>query len=176
MEPGNFMNAVYLLLGSNLGNKEGNLKTACRMLRKFGKIRKQSGIYETEPWGYEDNRNFFNKAILLDTLLNPFELLTELLKIEISIGRVRQHKQWVAREIDIDIIFYNNLVIEEENLIIPHPFLNNRKFALVPIKEIAPSFVHPVAGKTISQLYKECKDDSEVELLHAPSFDCITPN
>jgi 2-amino-4-hydroxy-6-hydroxymethyldihydropteridine diphosphokinase len=170
------MAIAYLLLGSNLGNKEDNLKNAVKLLKKFGKVRKHSAIYETEPWGFSDERNFFNAAICLETSLNPFELLTEILKIEISIGRKRQIKQWVAREIDIDIIFFDNLILSEEFLTIPHPHLKNRKFALAPLNEIAPSFIHPVLGKSITELLKECLDDCEVEILHSPSFDCITPN
>jgi len=170
------MNVAYLLLGSNLGNKEENLRNAVKLLKKFGKIRKRSAIYETEPWGFSDERNFFNIAVCMETSLNPFELLANILKIEISIGRKRQIRQWVAREIDIDIIFYDKLILNEEFLTIPHPHLKNRKFALVPLKEIASGFIHPVFGKSIAELLKECIDDCEVELLHYPSFDCITPN
>jgi 2-amino-4-hydroxy-6-hydroxymethyldihydropteridine diphosphokinase len=142
----------------------------------MGKVKKHSAIYETEPWGFTDERNFFNMAVSLETQLNPFELLTEILKIEISIGRTRQVKQWVAREIDIDIIFYDNEIITEEELIIPHPHLKNRKFALVPLNEIAPGLIHPLYRKTVKQLLSECPDESEVELLSAPTLDSISPN
>ena len=145
-------------------------------MKKLGKVKKHSAIYETEPWGFTDERNFFNMAVSLETQLNPFELLTEILKIEISIGRTRQVKQWVAREIDIDIIFYDNEIINEENLVIPHPHLKNRKFALVPLNEIAPGLIHPLYRKTVKQLLTECPDESEVELLQAPTLDSISPN
>ncbi|MFH0867286.1 MAG: 2-amino-4-hydroxy-6-hydroxymethyldihydropteridine diphosphokinase, partial [Bacteroidota bacterium] len=106
----------------------------------------------------------------------PFELLNEILKIEISVGRKRQEKQWIAREMDIDIIFYDNRIIYDECLIVPHPQLQKRKFVLVPLNDIAPRFIHPALGKNISTLLKECTDDSEVELIQAPSFDSIMPN
>lgn len=169
------MSTAYLLLGSNLGNKEENLWQAIKLLKKIGKVKKLSAIYETEPWGFSDDRNFFNLALSINTILNPYELITEILKIEISIGRKRQTKQWVAREIDIDIIFYEGLIINEEHLTIPHPQIKNRKFVLVPLKEIAPNFIHPVYRQSISELLKACPDESEVELLHEPTFD-ISPN
>jgi len=170
------MNTSYLLLGSNLGNKEENLRTAVKLLKKIGKVKKTSAIYETEPWGFSDERNFFNMALCLETSLKPFELLNEILKIEISIGRKRQTKQWVAREIDIDIIFYNDERINEETLVIPHPQIKNRKFVLVPLKEIAPNFIHPSFDKSITELLKECPDECEVEVLHEPLFESISPN
>ena len=169
------MNTAYLLLGTNLGNKEDNLKKALKYLKKLGKIKKHSAIYETEPWGFADERNFFNMAVCLETFLSPFELLNEILKIEIIIGRKRQEKQWIAREIDIDIIFYNDMVINDECLVVPHPQFQNRKFVLVPLNEIASRFIHPSFRKSISTLLKECNDDCDVELL-TPSFDSIIPN
>ena len=162
------MGVAYLLLGSNLGNKEDNLGKAVKLLRKIGKIKKQSALYETEPWGFSDRENFFNQAICLETFLSPPELLAELLKIETSIGRKRHAKQWVAREIDIDIIFYDNLVLSGEFLTIPHPLLKKRKFVLTPLKEIAPSFIHPIFGKNITDLLKECSDNCKVEILRPP--------
>lgn len=170
------MSLAYLLLGTNLGDKEDNLKKALKLLKKLGKIKKHSAIYETEPWGFSDERNFFNMAVCLETTLNPFELLNELLHIEISIGRKRQEKQWIAREMDIDILFYDDKIIQDEFLTIPHSKLQNRKFALVPLNEIAPRLNHPSFGKNIATLLKECDDDCEVELLQTPSFDSIMPN
>jgi 2-amino-4-hydroxy-6-hydroxymethyldihydropteridine diphosphokinase len=167
---------AYLLLGSNLGNKEENLREAVKLLKKSGKVKKHSAIYETEPWGFSDERNFFNIALCLETDKNPFELITEILKIEISIGRKRQTKQWVAREMDIDIIFFDDLIINEEHLTIPHPHAKNRKFVLAPLKEIAGNYVHPVERKSIADLLKECPDDCEVEVLHNPSFESISLN
>lgn len=170
------MSIAYLLIGTNLGNKEENIKKAIKLLKKVGRIKKHSAIYETEPWGFADDRNFFNMAVCLETTLNPFELLNEILKIEISIGRKRQERQWIAREIDIDIIFYDNKIIHDECLVVPHPQLQNRKFVLVPMNEIASRYVHPSIGKNIAALLNECSDDSAVEPMHTPSFDSITPN
>lgn len=170
------MSTVYLLLGTNLGNKEDNLKKAIKLIKKLGRIKKHSAIYETEPCGFMDERNFFNMAVCLETFLSPFELLNEILRIEISIGRKRQEKQWIAREIDIDIIFYDNRIIHDECLTVPHSQLQKRKFVLVPLNEIAPRYIHPSIGKNISTLLKECNDNCEVELLQAPSFDSIMPN
>lgn len=170
------MSTAYLLLGTNLGNKEDNLKKAIKLIKKLGRIKKHSAIYETEPWGFIEERNFFNMALCLETFLSPFELLNEILRIEISIGRKRQEKQWIAREIDIDIIFYDDRIIHDECLTVPHPQLQKRKFVLVPLNEIAPSFIHPSVGKNISTLLKECNDDCEVELMQAPSFYSIMPN
>ena len=168
------MSIAYLLLGSNLGNKEENLREAVNLLKKTGKVKKYSAVYETEPWGFTDERNFFNIALCLETDKNPFELINEILKIEMTIGRKRQTKQWVSREIDIDIIFFDNLVINEENLTIPHPHAKNRKFVLVPLKEIAGDYIHPVEKKSISELLKECPDESDVAALHEPSLDGIS--
>ena len=170
------MSIAYLLLGTNLGNKEENLRQAIKLLKKIGKVKKQSSIYETEPWGFSDERIFFNMALCFETDLNPFELISEILKIEISIGRNRQIKQWVAREIDIDIIFFDDIVLNEEHLTIPHPHAKNRKFVLVPLKEIASQFIHPGEGKSVSDLLIECPDESEVEILREPSLDGIFLN
>jgi len=169
------MGTAYLLLGSNLGNKEDNLNFAFKSLKKIGEIKKYSAIYETEPWGFSDSRNFFNMAVCIETSLNPYELLNEILKIEILAGRKKQSNQWVAREIDIDIIFYNDSIINEKHLIIPHPQLIFRKFVLVPLNEITPDFIHPVLGKSICKLLTECTDKSKVDYMHIPVINSIIP-
>ena len=157
------MSISYLALGSNLGNKEENIQKAVKAISCISEIKSCSSIYETEPWGFTDKNFFFNMALCINTELEAFSLLNEIIKIELLLGREREKKQWVARIIDIDILFYDNQIINQPNLIIPHPQLINRQFVLKPLLEIAPEFVHPVYQKSISILQKECKDICEVK-------------
>ncbi len=143
---------VYLLLGSNLGNRKEIIDKAVELLRqKVGVIILQSKDYETAPWGVTDQPDFLNLVVSIETRLKPFEILEKTQSIENQLGRVRKEK-WGARLIDIDILFYGNEIIDEPNLKIPHPLLQERDFALSPLAEIAPDFVHPVLGETISEL------------------------
>ena len=143
---------VYLLLGSNLGNKKEILNKAIELLvEKIGIIISQSKDYETKPWGVTDQPDFLNLAIAIHTKLTPLEILEQTQSIENQLGRIRKEK-WGARLIDIDIMFYGNEIIDETNLKIPHPLMQERDFALIPLAEIAPDFVHPVLRKTISEL------------------------
>ena len=162
------MNLVYLLLGSNLGNKTANLKKATDALRSFaGTIPVQSHLYASPPWGFEHNEDFVNQAVLLETELAPHELLAGIHDIESEMGRVREPEQagYQARIIDIDIIYFNRDIIKTASLEIPHPRIHLRRFVLVPLDEIAPDFLHPVLQKTQTQLLKECSDISEVTLI-----------
>ena len=143
---------VYLLLGSNLGNRKEIIDKAVELLRqKVGVIILQSKDYETAPWGVTDQPDFLNLVVSIETRLKPFEILEKTQSIENQLGRVRKEK-WGARLIDIDILFYGNEIIDEPNLKIPHPLLQERDFALSPLVEIAPDFVHPVLGQTILEL------------------------
>jgi 2-amino-4-hydroxy-6-hydroxymethyldihydropteridine diphosphokinase len=157
------MARVYLLLGGNLGNKPANFVAArARMSEKTGQIIGQSAIYETEPWGFESADIFWNQVLELETSLSPEEVLAQTQQIEKELGRIRHKNQYVSRFIDIDLLFYDNQIIQQVNLTIPHPRIQERKFTLVPLCEIAPGLVHPVLKKTIEQLLSECTDPLRV--------------
>jgi len=154
---------VYLLLGSNLGNRLSYLQEAARYINEqTGHIIKQSAVYETQGWGNTDVPDYLNQVLLLQTGVLPHDLLNKLLQIELILGRERLEK-WGARTIDIDILFYGNEVINDPDLIVPHPQLPNRRFTLEPLAEIAPNFIHPVLHKTISSLKIELNDDLQVK-------------
>lgn len=143
---------VYIGLGSNLGQKEENIKKAIDLLKKECTIVKISSLYETEPVGYENQDWFLNAVVKLETRLEPIELLTFAQDIEKILGRKRIIKNG-PRTIDIDILFYEDQVLHEETLILPHPRLHERGFVLVPLLEIEPDFLHPIFKKTIAELY-----------------------
>ena len=153
-------NEVYLSLGSNMGNKKENLEKAIKEVSKIRDtfIIKKSKIIETEPFGYKEQDDFLNSCIGIKTLLTAREVLTELLAIEIRMGRERKIK-WGPRIIDLDIIFYNKEVIEEDDLIVPHPYMEYRDFVLKPLEEIIPNFVHPLLSKRITALRKELENE-----------------
>lgn len=162
------MNVAYLCLGGNMGNREVALKTAISTINNLaGKVVSESTIYETEAWGVTNQQAYLNQCIGIETKLTSNELINKLLSIEKELGRVRNlYHTYEPRTIDIDILFFNNDIINTENLIAPHPRLHLRKFVLVPLAEIASEFIHPVLNKTISVLLKECPDESEVKLFN----------
>ena len=160
------MHKVVLLLGSNQGSRSENLEQAIKMIRELvGKVRKISSVYLTQPWGFESPDAFLNQALLLHTSLEPTELLGVVQKIEKELGRKRRINFYTSRTIDIDIIFYDQLVIEKPELTLPHPLMQLRKFVLVPIFEILPGYRHPVDGRTVEQMLDDCDDELKVELL-----------
>jgi 2-amino-4-hydroxy-6-hydroxymethyldihydropteridine diphosphokinase len=149
------MHKAFIALGSNLGDKRKNIEIAIEKLKEKGiKILKVSSIIETEPYGYKDQDSFLNAVCLVETSLDPFSLLRVLLNIEEEMGRKRIFK-WGPRNIDLDIIFYDDLVIESEELIIPHPDAHNRTFVMGPISEIEPDFVHPVLKRKVIDIYND---------------------
>jgi 2-amino-4-hydroxy-6-hydroxymethyldihydropteridine diphosphokinase len=152
-----------LLLGSNLGAREVMLKKAALQIRQhIGHILNQSSFYETEPWGFAGEDYFLNQVIIAETSATPSEILETVILIENSLGRKRSENRYASRSIDIDILFFDNQVIHEKNLIVPHQELHKRLFALIPLAEVAPDLVHPVFNKPISVLLNECGDRLKV--------------
>jgi 2-amino-4-hydroxy-6-hydroxymethyldihydropteridine diphosphokinase len=142
----------YIGIGSNLGNRHENCLHAVELLEKRGvTVQKKSSLYETEPWGVKDQPRFINMAVQIETRLEPNELLRLLKDIEKEIGR-QDSFHWGPRIIDLDILLFNTLVLNEENLQIPHPFLHEREFVLRPLNEIAPDVIHPVFRMSIDEL------------------------
>lgn len=164
-------NYVFLGLGSNLGDREAYLGKALELVTRFvGRITAFSGIYETEPWGFESENNFLNMVIQVYTDLKPDDLMKKILTIEGKLGRIRDKNHYISRTIDIDILLYSNRVIDKDGLRIPHPLMQDRKFVLVPLCEIAPKMIHPVLSKTFCGLLSECRDDRDVKKIHPFSF------
>lgn len=157
-------NTVYLLLGSNLGDREGVVNKAIELISdRIGAVVSRSSIYETEPWGKTDQPGFLNLALEVQTPFNAISVLKEALQIEAQLGRVRIER-WGSRIIDIDIIFFNSEVIHiQEELTIPHPEMQNRKFVLEPLCEIAPDFKHPILNQTVNELYATLTDNAVVK-------------
>lgn len=163
---------IFLLLGGNLGDrKQTILEVKIYISLQIGKIEIESSLYQTAAWGVENQPAFLNQVIQISTLLSAQEILAQIEEIEKKLGRKRYQK-WYARTIDIDILYYENQILEEQentetqkkNLKVPHPFLHERRFTLVPLVEIAPNFIHPVLKKTNSELLESCLDKLPVEI------------
>lgn len=153
------MTKVFLGLGSNIGDRKKYLEEAIAEIDKIPEtnVTKLSSVYETEPWGFKEQDEYLNAVVEIETDINYPELLKEVKDIEIRLGRDKRDK-WKSRKIDIDILFYGDLVYEDENLHIPHKHIENRNFVLVPLNEIEPDFIHPVTKKKISEILQNSND------------------
>lgn len=167
------MNKAFLCLGGNLGDRLENIEKAIVRIKKIGKIVKRSSVYETEAWGQNPGNSYLNICIELITKLGARELMEVLLKIEKELGRDRRNKLNVDRTIDIDILFYNDKIINSKLVHVPHPRLHLRNFVLIPLCEIAPNLVHPKLKKTITTLKKQCKDKLKVTKFDPQRFKII---
>lgn len=160
------MEEVLLSLGSNMGDRAEPLRKALSMIgERVGEVTAVSGIYETDPWGFSADTSFYNMVAAVKTRLEPLEFLAGILAIEALLGRVRNAgaDSYTSRPIDIDILFFGDRIVDTSGLIIPHPRLQQRRFVLVPLNEIAPEKIHPLSGKKVLTLLDECGDDSSVQ-------------
>ena len=150
--------SVDILLGGNIGDVSKTIKNAILLIEKHcGTLNSSSSVYQTAAWGNEDQPEFLNQVITIQTSLSPLTLLSALQNIEARLGRER-HEHWGARTIDLDILFFEEEIINSQRLTIPHPQIQNRKFTLIPLQEIKDEFIHPVLKKTISKLVEICPD------------------
>lgn len=157
------MHTVYFLLGSNLGDCSLNLKLAVEEIsRHIGLLLKVSSVYKTAPWGFDTPSPFLNQVVCAETVLSPAHLLKTTQAIEKRMGRVKTRDTYEERLIDIDILFYDDTIVEEQHLKVPHPLLAYRRFTLIPLQEIAPHLKHPVTQLTVSEILESCPDPSEV--------------
>ena len=160
--------SVFVLLGSNLGDRELLVNQACKMIgERCGEIVAKSRLYESEPWGFQSEHWFLNQVVELATSLSPDALMLSLLDIEKELGRDRTtpHNGYVSRPIDLDILYFGNEIIETQLVTAPHPRLHQRRFTLLPLCDIAPDFVHPTLKKTNLQLLDECQDSGIVKIV-----------
>lgn len=158
----------FILLGTNMGDRESLLESAIKHIgERCGDVIACSKIYETEPWGFKAENNFLNQVVKLETRLLPYELLKELLSIEAVLGRRRIEGVcgYQSRPMDLDILYYDDIIVDEVDLILPHPRLHLRRFSLLPLCDIASDFVHPLLRKTNMKLLEECEDVSAVTVI-----------
>jgi 2-amino-4-hydroxy-6-hydroxymethyldihydropteridine diphosphokinase len=154
---------VFLLLGANLGDRAATLQRALENIQiDLGPVLKQSALYETAAWGVTDQPAFLNQVLKVLSVLPAEEILAKTQAIETRLGRVRRER-WGSRVIDIDLLYVDDTILANEKLTVPHPFLHERRFTLVPLAEIEPEFIHPVFQKTNRQLLAECTDKGEVK-------------
>ena len=160
------MKKVILLCGGNKGNRAYYMDSARRMIEQaIGKILQVSAIYESAPWGFQAEQNFYNQVVVVETRLAPMAILKKIWEIEKKLGRIRVGNQYSSRTIDIDILFYEQEIIDTPDLVVPHPQLHQRRFTLTPLAEILPDWIHPKFNQSISVLLKQCTDSSSVEVI-----------
>ena len=157
------MSTLFLGIGTNLGDRESNLREAILKIEEhIGMVLKSSAVYETAPWGFDAENDFLNMVTEVSTSRTPDEIMKQILMIESMLGRDRSQDRYSSRVIDIDILLYDNLVIEQKGLKVPHRLMHERKFVLVPLCELAPDMVHPVLKKSMKVLLEECRDRSKI--------------
>jgi 2-amino-4-hydroxy-6-hydroxymethyldihydropteridine diphosphokinase len=157
---------VYLCIGGNLGEREANLEEALEFIDfNFGDVVHVSSVYESEPWGMKDVPHFLNQVVEVQSELSNAELLQEIAELEEFFGRERSTQGYVSREMDIDVLFIDQEVIDTESLRVPHPRLSERRFVLEPMAEIASAFIHPELKKTIEELLASCTDKGQIARL-----------
>lgn len=163
------MTRCYLLFGSNQGDKEALLEQACRLINiRCGMLVERSSPYSSEPWGFEAEEWFLNELLVVETDLDPDALMDELMEIEKTLGRVRPigSEGYHSRTVDLDILYYGNQTVRTEKVTAPHPRLPLRKFALMPLCEVIPDFLHPELRMSQQQLLEQCPDSSIVKPFH----------
>ncbi len=154
-----FLHTIYLSLGTNLGNKQINLNLAIELISKrCGALIGKSGVYISSAWGYESENEFYNQCLKIETQLTPDQLIDTLISIEEDLGRTRGSSGYADRMIDIDVLFYDDFVLQTARLVIPHPRMLERLFVLAPMAELAPDFIHPLRELSMKVLLKECTD------------------
>jgi 2-amino-4-hydroxy-6-hydroxymethyldihydropteridine diphosphokinase len=160
------MNKVFLGIGTNLGERKRNLREAIEAIEEhIGKVLNSSSVYETVPWGFEAESDFLNMVVEVETGLSPSELLKKIFEIELKLGRERTQDRYSSRVIDIDILLYDDLIVDQKGLKIPHRLMHERRFVLAPLCEIAPDLIHPMLKKSISVLLEECRDRTKITKL-----------
>jgi len=158
------MHKVFLGIGGNIGNKRANFdKVYTHITNGLGEIIESSSVYETAPWGFQSDKPFWNQVLIIESQLSPTEILGKIEEIDEAFGRKRDNEGYSSREMDIDILYYDDLILETEILIIPHPRIAQRLFVLVPLSEIAPRFVHPLLQKTSIEMLNDCIDKLQIE-------------
>ena len=156
-------NLVYLSIGTNMGDRKANIEAASQALSKFSKVVATSSIFETEAWGDIPLNPFYNIVLAIKTKINPHDLLLACQQIEFEMGRVKQLSQvYENRVIDIDLLFFNDEIVQTNTLTIPHSLLCKRLFVLKPLVDLAPELIHPVQNKSISDLLSICDDETVV--------------